>query len=176
MLIKEEWRDIEKYTNYEISNKGKIRNKRKNIFKKPSVNKYGFLYINLYKNGIGKKHFIHTLCIKAFSQKRPSKVYEVCHIDKNKLNNDIENLKWMTKKEIMNFLNVKSYQGNNKGECNGGCKLTNQQVKEIIIKLKSYYIDNKNLIKKLSIEYNVSTTTILNILKNRSWQHIKRFI
>jgi len=52
----------------------------------------------LFKNGIGKKHSVHRLVAIAFIDNFNKKT-DVNHIDGNKLNNNINNLEWVTKSE-----------------------------------------------------------------------------
>jgi hypothetical protein len=67
-----------------------------------------------------------------------------------------------------NVQDCKQKQINNFGAKNGQAKLTEKQVKEIIIKL-SLHSDNA-----LATQYNVSRTRIYAIRRNRNWQHLPR--
>lgn len=49
----EEWRNIDGYTHYQISNLGNIKSINGKLVKKQS-DKYGYLVVGLYKNGNGK--------------------------------------------------------------------------------------------------------------------------
>lgn len=91
---------------------------------------------------------------------------QVNHINHIKDDNRIENLEWVTNSE-----NVKhSYLDNNrtqKGENNNGSKLTNKIVIEI--KTKGKYDTYKKIGKDFGLDYR----QVFNILKNKTWAHIK---
>ena len=54
----EQWKGIEYYNNYEVSNLGQVRNKNTEIILKPSC-KGGYLVVGLCANGICKTFSIH---------------------------------------------------------------------------------------------------------------------
>ena len=91
-----EFYDLKDYENeYQINKNGKIKSKKRNIIRKPS-NDCGYLRICLNKNGKKKFYLIHRLLSIQFID-NPNKYELVDHIDNNKLNNDLENLRWINK-------------------------------------------------------------------------------
>lgn len=66
---------------------------------KPVMGIGNYLEIRLSMDGVRKKWKLHKLICEVFHGPKPSKEYQVCHIDGNKLNNSAENLKWGTVKE-----------------------------------------------------------------------------
>jgi len=91
----EEWKSIEDYDNYEISNLGNVKNKTTNKLLTPYLHNAGYYKIDLCKNGKKKKYYIHRLIAKAFIP-NPYNLAEIDHIDRNKSNNSINNLRWIT--------------------------------------------------------------------------------
>lgn len=90
------WKDIEDYEDYyQISNLGRIRNKKENRILKPSKSS-GYYHISL-RYGNKKEMLIHRLVAKAFIP-NPLNLNYVNHKDENKLNNNVENLEWCTAK------------------------------------------------------------------------------
>lgn len=101
------WKDIKDYEGlYQISNLGNVkslqREKNNNGGKQlleekllnPVITRLGYCRVGLHnKNGIKKVHLVHRLVAQTFIEK-PSHLYEVNHIDGNKLNNHYTNLEW----------------------------------------------------------------------------------
>lgn len=93
----EEWKVIEKATNYEISNCGQVRNKNTNKILKPTLNS-GYLAISLRINNKTTTAFAHRLVATTFVV-CPDETYVVNHKDGNKKNNNEENLEWVSLSE-----------------------------------------------------------------------------
>ena len=94
---RENWRSINLYLNYEISDIGRVKNVKTGRILKPSINTGGYYYVNLC-NGGKVKHKIHRLVAEAFITNFEDKPV-VDHHDGNKTNNHISNLGWATIKE-----------------------------------------------------------------------------
>ena len=94
----EHFLNIDGYDNYQVSNFGRIRNCTTGRILKPGVNGRGYASVRLYKDGKGKTHMIHQLVANEFIEKPDGKNC-VDHIDKNRLNNIVENLRWVSSSE-----------------------------------------------------------------------------
>lgn len=94
------WKDIEGATNYEISNNGNVRNKTTKKILKGRKTKGGYLQVSIKFDGEEKfkNQYIHRLVAEAFIENKNNKK-EVNHKDGNKLNNNLNNLKWVTSSE-----------------------------------------------------------------------------
>ena len=68
---------------------------------KPQLAGQGYPFVCLYKDGKGKQRYVHRLVAQAFIP-NPENKREVDHIDNNKTNNDMSNLRWVTHKENQN--------------------------------------------------------------------------
>ena len=94
----EHFLNISGYKNYKISNFGRVMNSRTGRILKPRADGHGYLNVYLCKDGKGKNHKIHKLVANEFIDKIDGKTC-VDHIDKNRLNNIVENLRWVTRSE-----------------------------------------------------------------------------
>ena len=90
------WLDIKGYENYQISICGSVRNSKTKRILQPGNNSYGYYFVNLYKNGKNKIHKIHRLVANAFIPRVDITKTYVDHIDNDRINNTISNLRWCT--------------------------------------------------------------------------------
>lgn len=97
-LPNEIWKEFE---NYYVSSLGRIRHKGKNNLLKPSIT-CGYYKIRLSNNGLVKDYMIHQLVYQIFKGNYDKSKYIVDHIDGNKLNNNINNLRLLTNSENAN--------------------------------------------------------------------------
>jgi hypothetical protein len=107
----EKWANIEEFQNYEVSNLGRVKNKKSGRILKPCKSG-GYIVVGLSKIKV-KTMQLHRLVAKAFIPNPENKAH-VNHIDKNPLNNTVSNLEWNTALE------------NNLHKCNGLIQTTNQ--------------------------------------------------
>lgn len=90
-----QWKTIEGFENYEVSNDGQIRNGSK---LKTPFNHEGYLRMSFYKKKKQKCFLIHRLVAIAFLPKEEGKEF-VNHKDGDKTNNNVTNLEWCTNME-----------------------------------------------------------------------------
>lgn len=85
------------FYNYEISSYGRVKHKEKNNILKPSIT-CGYYKVRLSNKGLVADYMVHKLVFQLFGENLDSnKVID--HIDGNKLNNNIDNLRQITPSE-----------------------------------------------------------------------------
>lgn len=100
------FKEIIGYENkYYISNYGNIKNSNGIILKPYRINS-GYLCQKLWLNNVSKAFLIHRLVAEYFVD-NPENKPNVDHINENRLNNNSNNLRWVTQME-----NVHNYKGN----------------------------------------------------------------
>ena len=116
----EEFKDIPCVSGYQVSNKGRVRNGKtlrvltpKIAFDKFNVPHYSWISIRVNKKVIN--FTIHRLVALTWIPNPENKLI-VDHIDRDRTNNDLENLRWVTPLE--NAQNRNLYRTNTTGEQN----------------------------------------------------------
>ena len=102
------WKNIEGFEGYyQISRHGEVKSLNYNNTGKPHIlkqriNKRGYCYVNLCRNGCYKSYMIHRLVAQAFIP-NPYNLPQVNHKDENKTNNVWTNLEWVDNKTNSNY-------------------------------------------------------------------------
>ena len=163
---KEEWRVIDFYDNYKISDLGRVKVNDKKILKDRI--KKGYNTCVLSKYNIPKQIRIHRLVAFSFIQNTENKP-KVNHKDCNKLNNYKNNLEWCTVQEntIHSYLN-----GMQKSRVGKYCNLT-KLTEEQVIEIKKLYSIRNISYAKIGVIYNVKGNAIRDILLGKKWKYLK---
>lgn len=171
----ERWARIE-YTQYEISNKGRVKSlgrfvpskngSRRFVKEKilnPSKTKNGYLSVSLYRDKKRIEKSVHRLVAEYFLENNcPDNKIEVNHKDGNKSNNTLHNLEWCSSSEN-NFHKTRVLK-KNIGSLHGRAKLIEEEVIKIRTSDKSS--------KELSYMFNISKDMINRIRTRKNWTHI----
>jgi hypothetical protein len=89
----EEWIPIPGYEEYEVSTYGNVRHGDKVL--KRRLDTRGYPYVGLYHNPKQRNFTIHRLVAMMFIM-NPDNLPQVDHIDRNKNNNHVSNLRWVS--------------------------------------------------------------------------------
>jgi hypothetical protein len=177
------WKDIKEFEGlYQVSNTGKVKAKSRTfvakngklmavpeIEMKPQNTNSGYLRVALSKSGKVKKESIHRLVAKNFLEIN-EQFNVVDHIDSNRKNNNLSNLRWCTQKENINFFLKKSIRT---GESAPNSKLTFKDVCHIKNEINKLCDKNKNYIQKIANGYKVSIDSIYRIKTKKYWRDVK---
>lgn len=112
----EVWKDIPDYEGYyQVSNIGRVRsvprvtyigtgNARNDggFLKKQRLNEFGYLRVNLCKEGKRRNYFVHRLVAVCFIP-NPNNLPFINHKDEDKTNNRVDNLEWCTQEYNSNY-------------------------------------------------------------------------
>jgi len=101
----EEWKEIQEFPEYEISNLGRVRSLKQGKgaraidgILKGGKDGCGYSCVALRHNGTQSHQKIHRLVAKAFIP-NPEEKKEIDHINRIRDDNRVENLRWATRKE-----------------------------------------------------------------------------
>jgi hypothetical protein len=178
--LQEEWKPINGFPGYEISNYGNARTidrmtgGKNNHFRKGQKLKCGicstgYPEIMTWKVNKGIKQRIHRLVALHFIP-NPEAKKMVNHKDGVKTNNHIENLEWATRRENEDHAMENGLKP--RGEENGWSKLTEDGVREIF-RLYSKGMNYVEIEKEMGI---VTKATIGRVIQRKIWAHVTDII
>jgi hypothetical protein len=156
------WKQIPFEQNYEVSTKGRVRNKETGHIKSHRLARTGYPRVTLYPSG--KTYQIHRLVMLTF---QPHLVNEcVNHIDGNPANNNIENLEWCTLSHNMRHYSTKLVS-KWVGQMNPSTNLDLETAKSIKIHLKVFTA--REVADMFSLRYEM----VRRIKTGQHWNHVK---
>ena len=91
----EQWKKIDGFERYSVSDKGQVRNDERATMVKPMTSTSGYSYVHLVRNRKKHTQYIHRLVGQAFLSNH-DELPQIDHIDGCKTNNNLDNLRWVT--------------------------------------------------------------------------------
>lgn len=88
---------VKEYDNYLIYEDGRCWSNKRKRFLKEGI--YDYNKYVLSKDGITQSFTVHSLVANHFLPPKPTEEHTIDHIDQNKKNNHISNLRWATRSE-----------------------------------------------------------------------------
>jgi len=185
MYWNEEWKPvlfngIDPLERYELSNYGRIKrfdHKRREwkIHKAANVNGYAYFSFKT-TDEVGQNNRItkslHRLVAELYLGPPQGDANNVIHLDFDKWNNQVKNLKWATRKEMFAHSRKSPRTAlaieRRKGEITNS-KLTETDVMRLKKKLKR----GKNPLYKIAKEFGITHTQLNRIRRGENWSHIK---
>ena len=162
---------------YAVSNYGRIASYKNEILDGKLLDgslTTGYRTLNLHRPGNKGTLYIHREMAKVFMTRPTPKHKYVIHINHDKLNNSLKNLRWTTLEQMITHqqnspakIAYKKVQANR----TEGLKLNAEQVK----KIKEILNDpnRTGTIRQLAKKYKVSEMTIYRIKSGENWGRIK---
>lgn len=153
------WKDIKGYEGiYQVSDLGRVKrlagldargHMRKEKILKGHKDTYGYLVVNLSKNGNQETKKIHRIVLENFCPIDGMKNLQVSHLDETKDNNKLNNLTWATAKENCNMPLHKQRVGEKNKKRKNPCKCitTGEVFLNLTVAAKTYNLNLANLSK-----------------------------
>lgn len=167
---------------YEVSSFGKVRHyntKIKEWVLLKTINQFkdgsGFIYVTNFKREKGSTRrvteSVHRLVAQNFIAPAQNQQKFVIHIDYDKMNNHVSNLKWVTRAELNihnnNNPKVKSARNNRIGN------VTHAKLNETeVIRLKKRLAIGGEPLYKVARDFGITHTQLNRIRKGENWGHV----
>jgi DNA primase catalytic subunit len=153
---------------YEVSNLGRLRSFKyhpEGIILQGSVVQGYKAFITRLDNGKSCTRYFHRLVAEAFLAKPDERYKYVIHLDYNKQNNHIDNLRWATKeeKERHQFTGPNVRRG----------VITNSKLSiETVRLIKQLLLTDTRKLKNIAKQFGITHTQLNRIKKGENWGHV----
>ena len=163
----EKWKYVPGWRMYAVSDHGRVARVDKSPWKVylGHMNNSGYRIITLTDSPRVKGFTVQNLILRTFIGEPPPK-FESLHIDGNKLNNRLFNLKWGSKPE--NQRDRAKHGTDPKGERHGCSVLKEEDVLEI----RKLYAENKLTNTQIGERFGISRSHVSGICTRRFWKHV----
>lgn len=165
---------ISEKENYKISNYGRVINYNFTepfLKKETYINGYAGLSLKLKSTGKHTKRYVHKLVAQHFLSQKEDEIY-VIHLDYDKTNNNVNNLKWATKKE------KEVHQFSNPTYKNTRRKPTFQKLTETKVKLIKRKLNDPNRrtrLKMIAKQFGISEMQLYRIKIGENWGYVTEY-
>ena len=164
---------------YAVSNYGRVMSfkdtiENGNILKGGLIGGYPILKVR--PKGKDKTFYVHRLIGDCFIEKTAPDQEYILHLDYEKTNNHISNLKWATKREMELHQQNSPYVKKARElrllrKPQKGHKLTSTQV--LLLKKKIFDPNRKTRLKILAKQFGISEMQLYRIKSGENWSHVK---
>ena len=179
-VVFDNWETMQR--KYAISNMGRMGSYVNNVLKDGILLKgseiEGYKVLRLRVNGKYVAFLFHRLAAEYFLKKKSPDLVLVIHLNYNKQDNRINNLRWATKQEVADHSKqspaVKAYRkkvSENIPQIRRGLKLSVAQVRQIKKLLQNP--KRRLTYKQIATRFNISEMAITRINRGENWGHVK---
>ena len=154
------WKSFEHL--WEISDSGKVRNRRTQKYLKLRMRKDGYIDVKLNY----KRYLVHRLVALLFIE-NPENLQQVNHRDGQRNNPRVENLEWVNQYQNMRHAIETGLFPDREGERNGRATITKAQA----LLIKSLLSEGFTM-KYIAMKLNLSYTIITNIKYGKAWSYL----
>ncbi|MBD2752716.1 HNH endonuclease [Spirosoma validum] len=173
---------IENPPRYEVSNYGRLRSFQSSLAaqQRPEANNapsklikgstiQGYRSLNIRSEGKTLNRYVHKLVAELFvNHEQPEQTF-VIHLDHDKQNNYYQNLRWVTKNEMIEHNRQNPYLKNRTlPRQTRNYKLTESKVKII----KKLLLNDKNRLKMIAKQFGITHTQLNRIRSGENWKHV----
>ncbi len=169
-MINEIFKTIEDFPDYEVSNLGNVKsnkNKKRNgkivSILKSQIKRNGYSCVHLVKDRKVFTKNIHRLVAETFLEKIEGKP-QVHHLDGDRINNNLPNLKWVNHKENSSVENLKL---NLWTRLEGRNKFTDNEIITIY-----FLVTNGKKSREICKEFNISIQHLQSIKNKKTRKHL----
>ncbi len=162
---------------YAVSSKGRLASYDKNIEDRYVLKQHlngGFPMATIHVEGKSKALFSHQAIGGSFLKKHSPKYKFVIHLDHNKANNDISNLKWVTKDEQVEHSKKSPYvlQAAARKVYTGATARKLDEKKVIALKKEIWNPKRKASLKQIAAKYGIAEMNLYRIKNGELWFHV----
>ena len=176
----EVWVDVENYVGlYKVSNLGRLKSLSRDVacrgggirviktrIVKPSKRLDGYMIVNIFREGKREVFTVHKLIAKMFIPNVDSKS-DIDHINNNKEDNRVCNLRWATRLENLNNRKNKKPKGRNKIKC-----ITTGEIFNTLKEAGEKHELKPATIASCCKQYSRTTKSNIIIYERLTWQYI----
>lgn len=135
------------------------------VLRRQTQHKAGHMMVSLSFAGKRGSYYVHRLILEAFVGPCPEGM-ECRHLNGIPNDNRLENLEWSTYQ--INQMDRAKHGTSNRGERCASSRLTKDQV----IKIRKKYAAGKITYRELAEIYEVSQSTVYELITRQTWKHI----
>ncbi len=162
---------------YAVSSKGRLASYDKNIEERYVLKTHlngGFPMATIHIEGKSKALFVHQALGGSFLKKPNPKCKFVIHLDYDKANNAISNLKWVTKADQVEHSKTSPYvlEAAARKVYTGATARKLDEKKVIALKKEIWNPKRKATLKQIAVKYGIAEMNLYRIKNGELWFHV----